>query len=169
LTQESGIRPRTDSSEATSAGAASASFAPFAASTRSRTVDHFGPVVLVEDHDDTREMLSLHLQSLGYEVHTAADGEQALRLIEQLKPSAVIADLNLPGHDGYEVARFARCTREDVRLIALTGLSARKAWTASMEAGFDFFLTKPVDAASLGPYLRNPLYQERPAYPARRR
>lgn len=108
-------------------------------------------LVLVDDNEDALESLALLLESVGCEVHTAADGPSGLKLILSVQPDAVLLDIGLPGMSGYEVARGVRQRENEKRtlLIALSGWGQEQDKQAAMQAGFDFHLTKPIDFAAL--------------------
>jgi two-component system CheB/CheR fusion protein len=102
-------------------------------------------VVVVEDQDDARQMLSLLLESRGLDVSTAKDGIDGATLIEQVRPDLALVDLGLPRLDGYSVARRVRSGNADIYLVALTGYGQDADVRAAMDAGFDEHLTKPAD------------------------
>ena len=107
-------------------------------------------VLLVEDHDDARDMLALLLARLGHDVHTAADGPTGLDAALALEPDAAIVDVSLPGLDGYEVARRLRASgRRQPILIALTGHASPEDEARARAAGFDAHMVKPVDIERL--------------------
>jgi DNA-binding response OmpR family regulator len=103
-------------------------------------------IVLVEDNEDTREMMSTLLTRHGFVVRTAADGLSAVQLIAEFSPHAALVDVGLPGIDGFEVARRVRTTSNDqhVILIALTGYGQLSDRATAIQAGFDAHLVKPV-------------------------
>jgi len=108
-------------------------------------------ILIVDDNPDAAASLALLLRFSGHEVHTAHEGEGALRLAETLRPDAVLLDVGMPGLDGYEVARRLRqlpATR-DVVIIAVTGYGAEADRRRARAAGFDHHLTKPIDVASI--------------------
>ncbi len=72
-------------------------------------------VVVVEDNADSREMLCSMLRDAGLVCHGAADGQSALRLIDDVSPDVVILDVGLPGMDGLEVARRIRANPRHAR------------------------------------------------------
>jgi PAS domain S-box-containing protein len=119
-------------------------------------------VLIVEDHDDARQMLRHLLESLGHEVHEAADGISGLDRALTLAPDAVVVDIGLPGLDGYAVARQLRkAGRLGTLLIAVTGYGQDGDRQRSAEAGFDAHLTKPIDPRALDVLLGNqPLDRE---------
>ncbi len=103
-------------------------------------------ILVVEDEEDAREGLRMLLEASGYAVSTAADGFDGLAKLEACPPHTAIVDIDLPGLDGYELARRARATPalESVRLIALTGYGREKDKRQAREAGFNLHLTKPI-------------------------
>jgi signal transduction histidine kinase len=108
-------------------------------------------VLLIEDNDDGREMMSMMLNGYGYDVEAAADGLLGLSAALSYQPDLALVDIGLPGIDGYEVARRLRAdpaTRE-IKLIALTGYGLAEDLRRVMEAGFDRHLVKPVDIDQL--------------------
>lgn len=109
------------------------------------------PVALVEDNPDSRAVLAELLEVLGYQVVTAANGSEALRLARENGPNAFVIDIGLPGMDGYEVARRLRQAPggKDLLLIALTGYGGKEERERAREAGFDAHLTKPADIDAL--------------------
>jgi len=102
-------------------------------------------VLLVEDGDELRELLAARLRRRGLEVHTAADGAEALELLSEVPPlDAVVTDLGLPVIDGYELAEAVRETQPNLRLVALSGYGAPADRRRSAEVGFHAHLVKPV-------------------------
>jgi signal transduction histidine kinase len=108
-------------------------------------------VLLIEDNDDGREMMTMMLGCYGYEVRSAADGLLGLTAAEQVQPDLALVDIGLPGIDGYEVARRLRANpaTRDIKLIALTGYGLAEDLRRVMDAGFDRHLVKPVDIEQL--------------------
>jgi CheY-like chemotaxis protein len=103
-------------------------------------------VLIVEDDDDFRGMLSELLASVGHRVLEAADIHQALECANTSKWEVGLIDLHLPNFDGCEVARRLRACPQGrtQRLVALTGFSDEASRAAAREAGFDEFIVKPV-------------------------
>lgn len=101
-------------------------------------------VLLVEDDDDTRQMLSALLLCNGYQVRTAETGSRALQLAEQHPPDVVLLDIGLPDLDGELIALTLRQRLgRSVVIIALTGWP-REALVTAADTGFDHVLTKPI-------------------------
>ena len=108
-------------------------------------------VLVVDDHADSADSLSLILSHLGHEVQTAYDSKMALSMARSFRPGVVFCDLGLPIMDGYEVARQLRVFPEtrDAVLIALTGYGQEEDKKRSVTAGFHYHLVKPVSPDSL--------------------
>lgn len=101
-------------------------------------------LLLVDDHADTRRILSRLLGKCGHEVSTADCGQSALKLMETERFDALISDIGLPDSSGYELVREAK-RRQPVQGIALSGFGMEEDVRRSLEAGFDYHLTKPVE------------------------
>ena len=101
-------------------------------------------LLVIEDNVDARQALRMLLETVGHEVHEAADGEAGVAAALRLTPDLVLVDIGLPLLDGYEVARRLKAANGDVRLIALTGYGRDEDKKRSQEAGFDAHLLKPV-------------------------
>jgi two-component system CheB/CheR fusion protein len=112
---------------------------------------HGSRVVVVEDNDDSRDMLCTLLKRAGFDCRTAHDGPTGLALIENMNPDIAIIDLGLPGMNGFDIARRLRRVRkpDSLFLIALTGYGQAADRKAALEAGFDEHLVKPVEAEVL--------------------
>jgi len=108
-------------------------------------------VLLVEDNELNRDMLSRRLARAGYSVRVAPDGQQALEAMRDKAPDVVLLDMNLPVKDGWTTCREAR---EDpalaaTRIIALTAHAMGEDKQRAMDAGCDDYATKPVDFPDL--------------------
>ena len=99
-------------------------------------------LLLVEDHADTARALTLLLQHDGYAVRAAASAAQALDLLEECTFDAVISDIGLPDHDGYELMQRIH-ERFGLRGVALSGSVDDEPGRVA-NAGFVEYLTKPV-------------------------
>jgi two-component system response regulator len=108
-------------------------------------------VLIVEDHDDTREMLQILLSAYGCHVIGAENGQEALDLAEQLHPDLILLDMKLPILDGLTVARIVRShpTLNHVPIIGVTGMATPQFEREVLAAGCDYFLAKPFDFAQL--------------------
>ncbi len=108
-------------------------------------------ILVVDDHRDSADSLSSALEALGHEAASAYGGRQALEMIRQFEPEAVVLDIDMPVLDGYGTARAIRLGPGDRLpvLLALTGLGGHDARRQAFEAGFDAHLTKPANIAAL--------------------
>lgn len=106
-------------------------------------------VLFVEDHTDTRGVMSLLLNRCGCQTVTAKDLFEARARLEEMRFDFLIADLDLPDGDGVELVREAKNKQPTLKAIALTGRDTPEERSAGLEAGFDFYLTKPVDFRQL--------------------
>jgi len=100
-------------------------------------------LLVVEDNMDARQTLRTLLETLGHEVHEAADGEAGVAAALERRPDLVFVDIGLPRLDGYEVARRLRAAHLRSRLVALTGYGRDDDVQRAREAGFDEHLLKP--------------------------
>jgi two-component system, cell cycle response regulator DivK len=108
-------------------------------------------LLYVEDNDMNRDMLSRRLRRRGFEVLTAADGEQGVALAAVEKPDLILMDMSLPVLDGWEATRRLKA-EADTRCIPIIGLTAHAMATdrdKCLEAGCDDYDTKPVELARL--------------------
>jgi PAS domain S-box-containing protein len=112
-------------------------------------------VLLVDDHDDVRDMTRRLLELAGHTVFEARDGLVAVDVASSVRPEVALIELGLPGLDGYEVARRLRATARGraMTLVALTGYGRAEDHARSRDAGFHAHLVKPVDAESLAAVL----------------
>lgn len=102
-------------------------------------------VLAVDDNVDSALSCSMLLTSLGHDVRTAHDGKTAVQAALDYQPDVALLDIGLPGLNGYEVAKRIRQdpVLKDVVLVALTGYGQEADRQISMQAGFNFHLTKP--------------------------
>lgn len=118
-------------------------------------------ILVVDDNPDAVETLATLLDMLGVTVRTAQSGREALDIIDEVMPDAVLLDIGMPEMDGHEVARRIRRLPQhaDVRLIALTGWSQDQDLALSSAAGFDDHMVKPPDINRLRSILTRPRTQ----------
>lgn len=110
-------------------------------------------LVLIEDDHEVREVLRLSLEDEGYEVVEAADGRTGLEQVATVAPDLVLLDLRLPDLSGFEVCRRLRA-RSLVPIIVVTAQDDTHDLVASLEAGADDFVTKPVVTKALSARIR---------------
>src|SRR5579884_3233424 len=108
-------------------------------------------VLIVDDDDVIRQLIAVNLELEGFEVHTAADGEDALARVKDIKPDVITLDVMMPGLDGWGAAERLRADPDTSRIPVIL-LSAR-AQEADLQRGerigVDAYLTKPFDPDEL--------------------
>ncbi len=104
-------------------------------------------ILLVEDNEMNRDMLSRRLQKRGYEVVIAEDGEQGVRLARSETPALVLMDMSLPVLDGWEATRQLKAdpATRSIPVIALTAHAMAGDREQALAAGCDDFDIKPID------------------------
>lgn len=108
-------------------------------------------ILLVDDNEDARDLLSGLLELQGFQIESAGDAPGALEIAARFAPEIVILDLGLPEVDGWELARQLRKVHglTAVRIVALTGYGSERDRERSREAGIDVHLLKPIEIAQL--------------------
>lgn len=108
-------------------------------------------ILLVEDNEMNRDMLSRRLQKKGYEVVTAVDGVEGVALAVSEAPALILMDMSLPVVDGWESTRQLKASpaTRSIPIIALTAHAMAGDREKALEAGCDDFDTKPVELARL--------------------
>ena len=99
-------------------------------------------ILVVDDEKPISDIIKFNLTKEGYDVHTAYDGEEALKQVEEVSPDLIILDLMLPKIDGLEVAREVRKTH-DMPIIMVTAKDAEIDKVLGLEMGADDYVTKP--------------------------
>jgi CheY-like chemotaxis protein len=108
-------------------------------------------ILLVEDNEMNRDMLSRRLERKGYQVLIAVDGAQGVAIAQAQKPQLILMDMSLPVMDGWEATRQIRAMPETktTPIIALTAHAMAGDRERVLEAGCDEYETKPVDFPKL--------------------
>ena len=108
-------------------------------------------ILLVEDNEMNRDMLSRRLIKRGYDVSIALDGEQGLAMAQAERPALILMDMSLPGLDGWEATRQLKAAPETrgIPVIALTAHAMAGDREKALAAGCDDFDTKPVELTRL--------------------
>ena len=108
-------------------------------------------ILLVEDNEMNRDMLSRRLQRRGYEVVIAVDGGQGVALAQTERPDLILMDMSLPVLDGWEATRQLKADPETsgIPVIALTAHAMAGDQQKALEAGCDDYDTKPVELPRL--------------------
>jgi two-component system, cell cycle response regulator DivK len=108
-------------------------------------------LLLVEDNEMNRDMLSRRLQRRGYEVVIAVDGQEGVALAQSEAPDLILMDMSLPVMDGWEATRRLKAASETMTIpvIALTAHAMSGDREKAMEAGCDDYDAKPIDLPRL--------------------
>jgi len=108
-------------------------------------------ILLVEDNEMNRDMLSRRLERRGYQVVIAVDGVEGVRMAQAEAPALILMDMSLPVLDGWEATRQIKAAPAtgDIPIIALTAHAMSGDREKAIEAGCDDFDTKPVDLPRL--------------------
>ena len=122
-------------------------------------------ILVVDDEPEIRKAVSASLAAQGYEVHAAADGEEALRLAAIVLPDMIILDLMMPVLDGMETCRRLRAWT-DVPILVLSARSEEPQKVRALDLGADDYLTKPFGMEELTARIRAALRRHRAARPA---
>jgi class 3 adenylate cyclase len=122
-------------------------------------------LLIAEDDERARGQLAALLRLHEYEVAEAADGAQALQLVRAAPPDAIVADIGMPGLDGFELVAALRAdpALAAIPVLLLTGLHDRASMRRGMQAGADDFLAKPVQPGELLEALNALLHKKRHA------
>jgi CheY-like chemotaxis protein len=116
-------------------------------------------ILIVDDHDDTRELLQAILTTYGAQVMTAASVRDARILLDQSRPDILITDLAMPGEDGFSLMEHCRHhTKPELRalpIVALTAYGTPQVEERVLAAGFDAYLAKPVEPRQVGDVVRD--------------
>jgi CheY-like chemotaxis protein len=108
-------------------------------------------ILLVEDNEMNRDMLSRRLEKKGYNITIAVDGEQGVMLAQSLLPELILMDMSLPIMDGWEASRIIKtmAQTQHIPIIALTAHAMAEDRQRALEVGCDDYDTKPIDLLRL--------------------
>jgi signal transduction histidine kinase/ActR/RegA family two-component response regulator len=128
---------------------------PFPARSVTAIVDS-PTVVVIDDHENNRTLARVLLERRGYRVHLAQDGAEGVELVRKTLPHLVFMDLSMPAKNGFEALRELRADprTSGIPVIAFTALAMRGDEERALRAGFDGYLSKPVERHDLDEILR---------------
>lgn len=108
-------------------------------------------ILIVEDNEMNRDMLSRRLERKGFEIHVAVDGQQGVDMATELNPDLVLMDMSLPIKDGWTATRNLRANEATaaLKIIALTAHAMDGDKQKALDAGCDDYDTKPIDLKRL--------------------
>ena len=114
-------------------------------------------ILVVEDNEDSRELVVKVLKNKGYQVTAAVDGEEAVEKAIAEKPDLILLDISLPKLDGYEVAKKLKSLAEfqDIPIVALTAHAMKGDREKVIVAGFEGYITKPINVRELPDQLKS--------------
>jgi CheY-like chemotaxis protein len=117
-------------------------------------------ILLVEDNELNREMLSRRLERRGYKVLIAVDGDTSISMAQANAPDLILMDMSLPVVDGWEATRRMKADRalQHIPVIALTAHAMANDRDKALEAGCDDYDTKPIDLPRLLGKIENLLH-----------
>lgn len=102
-------------------------------------------ILVADDNPDVAQTLSQLLQMEGHQVHTAADGQEAVDMAAAFRPRVALIDIGMPKLNGYDAAMRIRAMLPGILLLAMTGWGQQEDIRKAMAAGFDHHLVKPID------------------------
>lgn len=120
-------------------------------SAREQSSTSRGPVLIVEDNDFQRKVQARILREEGFEPHLAANGQEALEALRELRPSLILIDIEMPGMNGLDLLRRLRGTRVFARtpVLVISGVNTKTVVQDSMSAGATSFMVKPYNRQTL--------------------
>ena len=113
--------------------------------------DYSKKILVVDDNEDSRDLVVKVLKNRGYQMVEAVDGEDALEKAESENPDIILLDISIPKLDGYEVTRRLK-SREKFRnipIIALTAHAMKGDKEKALQAGYDGYISKPISIHEL--------------------
>ncbi len=101
-------------------------------------------LLIIDDEPPIREMLEMSLSSEGYEVRTAENGREALKVFAEQRPKLVLTDIKMPGMDGIEVLKQIKALDSETEVIVITGHGDMDSAISAIRSGASDFITKPI-------------------------
>ncbi|MGD8228079.1 MAG: response regulator, partial [Desulfobacteraceae bacterium] len=106
-------------------------------------------ILLVDDEEGIRKVLSISLSDSGYHVFTAKSGEEALKIFKEQAPPIVMTDIKMPGMDGIELLQKMKQENPDAEVIMITGHGEMELAIQSLKHEATDFITKPINDDAL--------------------
>ena len=104
-------------------------------------------ILIVDDEDKIRELIRVNLEIVGYNCSEASDGNEALEIVDSVKPNLVLLDIMLPGKDGFELVDSF--TKRNIPVIFLTAKDSTIDKVKGLKLGAEDYITKPFDPMEL--------------------
>lgn len=123
-------------------------------------------ILLVEDDQESAQLLKARLKSAGYEIGWAASGARGLKIARLSKPDLIILDVMLPDMDGYKICRLLKFDQkyQHIPIILLTGRQQKKDINLGRSVGADVYIVKPFDPEKLLNTVKNLMQKAPPPY-----
>ncbi len=106
-------------------------------------------IVLIDDEEDIREVMTLTLEDAGYRVASAPDGESGLQICEQISPQIIITDIRMPGMDAIQVLEAIKKKNPDIEVIVATAFGEMELAIRALQLDASDFITKPISDEAL--------------------
>ena len=108
-------------------------------------------ILIVDDNPVNLKLIRVLLAGEGYDVHTAGDADEALRVLKNLSPQLILMDVQLPGIDGLELTRRLKAdpATRDIKILGLTAYAMKGDREKILAAGCDGYIAKPIDTRTL--------------------
>jgi len=119
-----------------------------------------GTILVVDDYDDIRRMLKILLESEKFRVLEAETGSQALEVLKDHRPDAILMDLALPGIDGFETIRRIRAIDgfQNTPIVVLSAYIGMSNYETALRAGSNYVMAKPIDFDELAGLMKEILF-----------
>ncbi|MBV9468676.1 MAG: response regulator [Abitibacteriaceae bacterium] len=113
-------------------------------------------ILVVDDEQDIVRSIQLGLEQVGYQVHTARDGHEALSAVATERPDLIILDVRMPVMDGLQVLDCLKgdAKTHDIPIVMLTAAADQQDMKKGWEHGSDLYLTKPIHPVQLADYMQ---------------
>lgn len=102
-------------------------------------------VLIVDDQHGIRMLLKEILVKEGYETYSAADGEEAIQIVSEVKPHLVLLDMKIPGMDGLDILKHIKDVNESIKVMIMTAYGELNMINEAMEIGAISYFLKPFD------------------------
>jgi CheY-like chemotaxis protein len=106
-------------------------------------------ILVADDEEALRTVLSSELEGEGYQVKDAADGQEAIKLLQKQEFDLILLDIKMPNVDGFEVLKFVKENHPRTKVVMLTGFADLKNAIESKKLGAEDFVSKPYDLVDL--------------------
>lgn len=115
------------------------------------------PILIIDDNPINLKLEKVLLAMEGYEIRTATDAEEALKLLETFRPRLILMDLQLPGMTGLELTRKLKSdpANKNIIILAVTAYAMKGDKEKALAAGCDGYITKPIDTKTMPTVIAN--------------